>query len=186
MTTTDARNASILALSLVLVPGLILLVASRASRELAAWEALLVLFSWAGLKIRGLRWGDVGLTTPDSWIRVFAIGAAGLGIAWVLGAVGEELLYRGFLLDTIHVLLPGRLGSNRLGWWLAVGITSVLFGLAHGFQGRAAVVVAGAIAMGYGTVLRLGGGTLWPVILTHGLYDTVAFILVFKGVRIGG
>jgi membrane protease YdiL (CAAX protease family) len=227
VTSTYTKSAAILALFLVLVPGLVLLAASRPSRELAVWEALLVLLSWAGLKVRGLAWSDVGLTGPNDWFRVSAMGAAGalvllggslilriglkhflgwttdtsafsfitgdpwalaagLAIAWLLGAVGEELLYRGFLLDTIHVLLPGRLGSSLLGWWLSVGLTSVLFGLAHGFQGRAAVVVAAAIAMGYGAILRLGGGNLWPVIVTHGLYDTVAFMLLFKGVRIGG
>lgn len=109
---------------------------------------------------------------------------AGLGAAWLVGALGEEMLYRGFLLDTVHALLPGALGTGHVGWWLALGVSSILFGAAHGFQGRGAAVVAAAIGMGYGTVYFAAGFNLWPAILTHGLYDTVAFILVYKGIRI--
>ncbi len=111
--------------------------------------------------------------------------AAGVGAAWLVGALGEEMLYRGFLLDTVHALLPGALGSGGFGWWLALGASSIFFGAAHGFQGRAAAVVAGAIGMGYGAVYFAAGFNLWPAILAHGLYDTVAFVLVYKGIRIG-
>lgn len=111
--------------------------------------------------------------------------ALGLAIAWLVGAVGEELLYRGFLLDTVRSVLPPRFGGSGAGWWLALGAVSVMFGLAHGFQGRGAIVIATMISFGYGTIMQLGGRNLWPAILTHGVYDTVAFVLVFSGVRIG-
>lgn len=109
--------------------------------------------------------------------------AGGLAVVWTLAAFGEELLYRGFLLDTIHVLLPGPGGTGGVSWWIALALSSLLFGLAHAFQGRAAVVISGAVGMGYGALVLLGGDTLWPAIVAHGVYDTVAFVLVFAGLH---
>ena len=44
----------------------------------------LFLVAWASLRLRGLRWRDVGLSLPDGWPRFAAIGMAwGLGM-WLL------------------------------------------------------------------------------------------------------
>ena len=44
----------------------------------------LFLIAWASLRLRGLRWRDVGLCLPERWPRLVAIGvAAGIGM-WLL------------------------------------------------------------------------------------------------------
>jgi len=50
---------------------------------------------WLSLRVRGLRWRDVGLVRPDRWFRALAIGAAA-GIAMELFAlfVSEPLFAR--------------------------------------------------------------------------------------------
>ena len=41
----------------------------------------LFLIAWTSLRLRGLRWRNVGLCLPESWPRLVAIGiAAGIGI----------------------------------------------------------------------------------------------------------
>ena len=70
----------------------------------------------------------------------------------------EEVVARGFLLARCRVLLHTR--------WAAVLLSSLLFGLAHLYQGWGGVVltaIVGAVFAG----ITLRWGTLWPVILAH-------------------
>lgn len=42
---------------------------------------LLVLFAWISLRMRGLRWRDVGFTRPPNWLRAVGIGViAGIAL----------------------------------------------------------------------------------------------------------
>ena len=50
---------------------------------------------------------------------------------WVVAAFGEEFVYRGLLVKRLGVLT----GNNKVAMWSAVIIASVLFGLAHRYQG---------------------------------------------------
>jgi membrane protease YdiL (CAAX protease family) len=88
-----------------------------------------------------------------SWFRPLAVTAG----------ICEELLFRGYL---VWVLTP------FLGLWGAAGLSVVIFGVAHGYQGvqfaaRAflAGVVMGALALVTGSVL--------PGMLLHALVDLV-------------
>jgi len=77
----------------------------------------------------------------------------------------EEFLYRGFAMAVLV-----RLGATA---WLAVLASSVLFGLAHLYQGRGGLVST----MIVGTVLGIGRvayGSLVPVIFWHSAVDVVA------------
>jgi membrane protease YdiL (CAAX protease family) len=103
----------------------------------------LFLLGWASLRLRGMRWKDVGFARPRSWSKAFLAGIAfGVGmelfelfvsqpllarwlgkmpdlsdfadmvgnlkvfliyivLVWVLGALGEEIVYRGYLMRAI-------------------------------------------------------------------------------------
>lgn len=77
----------------------------------------------------------------------------------------EEFLYRGFAMAVL-----ARLGSPA---WVAVLISSILFGLAHLYQGRGGFVstmIIGAV-LGAG---RIAYGSLVPVIFWHSAVDVVA------------
>ena len=63
-------------------------------------------------------------------------------VAWLAAGFGEELLWRGFLLDRL-MRLPGI--SGRI--WLAIVIQAVLFGLPHLYQGWGGVIVTGSIGL---------------------------------------
>jgi membrane protease YdiL (CAAX protease family) len=58
-------------------------------------------------------------------------------LTWTLAAVGEEVAYRGFILTRITDVL----GPNLVGIAVAVGVSSLLFGLAHTEHGTVGVIV---------------------------------------------
>ena len=111
--------------------------------------------------------------------------AGGLVIAWVFGAFIEELLFRGFLLNTLYEVLASEGCPQWFTWSVAIFITSVFVGIGHSYQGIVGMVGTGFIAVGFGIIYLLNRRNLWSCILAHGLYDTVAFILVYAGVSIG-
>jgi uncharacterized protein len=82
------------------------------------------------------------------------------GVALTAG-VCEELFFRGLAPWLLSTWMPP---------WLAVLVATLLFGLAHAYQGRAGIpktaVVGGAMA-----VLTICAGTLWPAILLHTIID---------------
>lgn len=85
----------------------------------------------------------------------------------VTAGVCEEFLYRGF---AMAALAP--VGMTT---WLVVVVTSVLFGLAHAYQGKSGIV--GTTLMGF---LLAGGRLIWvslvPVMVWHAAVDIVAGI----------
>jgi membrane protease YdiL (CAAX protease family) len=83
----------------------------------------------------------------------------------VTAGLCEEFLYRGFAMAVL-----GRLGSPG---WVAVLLSSILFGMAHLYQGRAgfASTMVMGIVLGSG---RMGFGSLIPVMLWHSAVDIVA------------
>ncbi len=77
----------------------------------------------------------------------------------------EEFLYRGF---AMAILLHAGLQA-----WAVVLISSVLFGLAHSYQGRSGIVMTLMIGLILGTS-RLAYDSLVPAIFWHGAVDVVA------------
>jgi membrane protease YdiL (CAAX protease family) len=79
----------------------------------------------------------------------------------------EEFLYRGF---SMAVLL--RLGMQA---WAVVLLSSILFGLAHSYQGRGGVIVTLLMGLALGAS-RIAYDSLVPPILWHTAIDVVAGI----------
>src|SRR2546430_5705183 len=77
----------------------------------------------------------------------------------------EEFLYRGFVMA---VLVSAGLPS-----WAVVLISSVLFGLAHSYQGRGGVVMTLFVGLILGTS-RMAYDSLVPAIVWHTAVDVVA------------
>ena len=77
----------------------------------------------------------------------------------------EEFLYRGFAMAVFM-----RVGFQA---WAVVLVSSVLFGLAHSYQGRGGVVMTLLIGVLLGTS-RLAYGSLVPAIFWHSAVDVVA------------
>ena len=84
--------------------------------------------------------------------------------------VCEEILYRGFVLWVLE---------QALGLWPAVGVSSILFGLGHIYQGVRGIVpttVFGLVA----ALLYLGAGALWPAVLLHAAVDAASGRLAYR------
>jgi membrane protease YdiL (CAAX protease family) len=179
----------------------------------------LLALGWLSIRLRGLRWRDIGLSFPANWRRLVLIGIV-VGIAmellelfatqpllvaltgkypdlsefhgligniwmllllasasWVVGGLGEELVWRGYILNRVTDLL----GQSRLGWAISIGVVSLVFGLAHSYQDWTGIIensIAGALlALLY---VACGRNLLAPIV-AHGVTDTTDFLIIFSG-----
>lgn len=99
----------------------------------------------------------------------------GFVVVWTLAAFGEELVYRGYILNRVAAL-----GSGTTAAWIASGVSvSVLFGFGHLYQGAAGVADTTFTGLLLAGLYLAFGRNLWIPILTHGLSDTIALLLVF-------
>jgi membrane protease YdiL (CAAX protease family) len=100
-----------------------------------------------------------------------------LGIVWSFAAFGEEIGYRGYLLNR-----AADVGGRSTGaYWTAVLLSSALFGIGHWYKGPAGVIDSGVAGLILGAAYMLSGRTLWTSILAHGFIDTFAVIVVYFG-----
>jgi len=98
-------------------------------------------------------------------------------LVWISAAFGEEFLYRGFILENVRRILGG---GNRA-MVAAIIDQAVLFGGDHAYQGPVGMIPIGVGGIVYGLLYWAGGRCLWPLILGHGVVDTIGFTIIFKG-----
>ncbi|RZT86186.1 hypothetical protein EV383_3076 [Pseudonocardia sediminis] len=80
----------------------------------------------------------------------------------VLVPIAEELLFRGI----------GYSGLRRYGVWVALIVSSLVFGLAHGIN----VVLPAAVCLGaINAFLYERSGSIWPSVLSHGVHNALGF-----------
>ncbi len=100
-----------------------------------------------------------------------------LAIVWGFAGFGEELSYRGYLLNR-----AADLGNrSRLAYVLAMLYVAILFGIGHWYKGPAGVVDSTFSGLVLGTAYLLTGRNLWAPILAHGIKDTVAVVFFAMG-----
>jgi membrane protease YdiL (CAAX protease family) len=83
----------------------------------------------------------------------------------ITAGICEEIVYRGVLLAAL---------STHVGLWPAVGLSSLIFGLGHAYQGVSGILRTGAVGLVM-ALLAVGTGTLWVPIVLHAVID------VFQG-----
>ena len=100
-----------------------------------------------------------------------------LVLVWTLAAFGEEMAYRGYVLERAATL------GHRTSTAYVVGMVmvSLLFGLGHVYQGVAGVLGSAFSGLFFGALYLSGGRNLWLAILTHGFSDTIAVALIYLG-----
>jgi membrane protease YdiL (CAAX protease family) len=106
---------------------------------------------------------DFGALLPSTGRErlLFALVALSAGLC-------EEVVFRAWLLDVLH-----RIGFDGL---TLVALASVVFGLAHYYQGIVGIVVTGLLAVVF-CVLYFVSGTLWVPIVVHAVIDLRAAIM---------
>jgi membrane protease YdiL (CAAX protease family) len=77
----------------------------------------------------------------------------------------EEFLYRGFAMAALT--------QAGLSAWLVVFVSSLLFGLAHSYQGRGGIVMTFIVGLALGAS-RLSYNSLVPAVFWHSAVDIVA------------
>jgi membrane protease YdiL (CAAX protease family) len=80
---------------------------------------------------------------------------------------------RGFILNRLEIL------TNNSMW--AVVAQAAIFAVAHFYQGITGVLVVFVIGLIMGAVFIRCGRNLWPVIVAHGLADTIAVTSFYFG-----
>jgi len=100
-----------------------------------------------------------------------------LVLVWTVVAFGEELLFHGFLLSQVIKLL----GTTILALVVNVIFNSIVFGLAHSYQGRSGAWSTGIIGTCLCVLYILSGYNLWLPIVAHGTIDTVELVLMSRG-----
>ncbi len=180
-----ARGTDWSAMGLVPLPGwrAKLMVLPKAGLTLVAFAVVVALTTIVGPAV-GLdflkevpsgvegRWGEVAGSVPHFLLW--------LTIVWTAAAFGEEMFFRGYLITRLHMLFAGGRLAPVIASVLAVVVPALIFGYGHYYyQGWRGAIVTGGIGLAFGTMLLLFKRNLWPMILLHGVIDTLTFTAIF-------
>jgi len=97
---------------------------------------------------------------------------------WITAAFLEEFMFRGYLMKRI-IDLQGK--ETKIAWLIALVGSAVIFGLVHSQQGPGGMFKVGAIGLVFGLSYLAVGRNLWPLILAHGLLDSIDMVGHFFG-----
>ncbi len=179
----------------------------------------LLFLGWISLRLRGLRWRDVGFARNRNWSSTLALGVGGgiileiielfvtqplltrltgkppdladfriltgntkytlvaLALSWTLAAFGEELVWRGYVMNRV-----ADLGNRtRLAWFCSLVVVYPAFGLAHSYQGVTGIIQEGFAGLLLGVIYLRTGKNLSVPIIAHGVSDTLDILLIFLG-----
>ena len=98
-------------------------------------------------------------------------------LVWVVVALLEEGIFRGFLMT--EIARATGVGAGAISF--SVIFSSVVFGLAHGYQGRSGILSTGLIGALLALIFVFSGFNLWLAVFTHGFIDTVGIGLMAVG-----
>jgi membrane protease YdiL (CAAX protease family) len=100
-----------------------------------------------------------------------------LALTWTLGAFGEEMVYRGYLMNRVADLF----NRTRRAWIISLIAVHVGFGLSHSDQGLTGMIDEGLMGLLLGLMYLRTKRNLAVPIIAHGIQDTVDFVLIFLG-----
>ncbi len=177
----------------------------------------LFLLGWASLRLRGMRWKDVGFARPRSWGKAVLVGIAVGGamealelfitqpllarwlgkmpdlsdfagvagslkvlliylvLIWTLGPLGEEVDYRGYLMNRV----AGVFRETKAAWIVSLVAVSVVFGCGHLDQGATGMLENVWNGLLLGALYLACGRNLAIPIIAHATTDTMDLVLMY-------
>ncbi len=100
-----------------------------------------------------------------------------IAVIWILAAFGEELVYRGYLMNRVADLGRG----TRTAWIVSLFLISALFGFSHYQQGFTGIIEEGSDGLILGLMYLAYRRNLAIPIVAHGICDTIDIALLFLG-----
>jgi uncharacterized protein len=98
-------------------------------------------------------------------------------LVWTFAAFGEEIVYRGYLLERGAAAV----GGTGAAFWLAALVSSILFGYGHFYKGPAGMLDSGIAGLILAAAYLLSGRNLWTCVFAHGFIDTFAVAWTYLG-----
>ena len=95
---------------------------------------------------------------------------------YVVSSFGEEVVYRGFLITRLQSLFGGK---SRIAVISALVTSSLIFGFAHFEWGPTGIVQTTFMGAALGACFLWDNRNLWPLILAHGLMDTLLLVPLY-------
>jgi membrane protease YdiL (CAAX protease family) len=111
----------------------------------------------------------------NPWLLALWLGP----VVWIGVALFEELL-RVFLLRRSWLVWNGPVGR-----WVVILVVSALVGVAHGYQGLAAIVSIGIMSVFKGWFF-MATGRIRALIVAHALYDSAQIVMAVIAIRAMG
>lgn len=100
-----------------------------------------------------------------------------LFIAWVPAGFGEEFVFRGYFLNRLSDLF----GQSTWGWIAAIVVQAAIFSSGHAYEGIVGVGSTFITGIILAVMFLAARRNLWLTVVTHGMYDTISFLLIFAG-----
>jgi membrane protease YdiL (CAAX protease family) len=94
---------------------------------------------------------------------------------YVVSSFGEEVLYRGFLINRLAEIGKG----SRLMWAVAAVISAAVFGLIHFDWGLTGMVQTALMGLALAGAYLLTKRNLWILILAHAYLDTLLLVQIY-------
>ncbi|MBV9155766.1 MAG: CPBP family intramembrane metalloprotease [Acidobacteriaceae bacterium] len=100
-----------------------------------------------------------------------------LALTWTLAAFGEEMAWRGWLMNRVADL--GH--RSQVAWAASLVLVNAAFGVAHAYQGVTGIIDEGFMGVLLGLMYLFGGEDLWIPIFAHGVQDSIDVLLLYSG-----
>lgn len=105
----------------------------------------------------------------------WAVLLAWLAAVWTIVAFGEEMVFRGYLMNRISDLV----GRTKAGWVSSLLGSALVFGLAHSYQGLAGLISTAELGLFLGILYLVNKRNLWMNIVCHGVIDTISLTALY-------
>lgn len=147
------------------------------------WSLLVFIIAMAGFIIGSILMANItGIPEGSSDMSGYAylkdnFGMLLLSLAgvYIVSSFGEEVIYRGFLINRIS-----QLGMNsKKAQWIAVILSSLIFGFAHYEWGPMGIGQTTFMGLALGICYLKLKKRLWILILAHAYMDTILMVKMY-------